>query len=235
MRNRMYGLEGMLAVGVLVACSGAEVPEKPREPAAGESRQDDVVVERSSEYRETSYMIAAGDCRIVWTIFGTEGNRGVIRHRADCGLPLSEQAPMIGRLLRRVMSSEVGAAGFRTLDWGRLCPDGVRDETMAVRLALAAKRSEEWDTAEGVPRDGDINGWARTVANAALIYQELRPVFLQAGMEIQLTTVEKVLVLEAGQLPFYEELGRHGVGAEERVPFDFQAWFSVRAVSATRQ
>ena len=230
--NRMRVFAGiLLAAGALAACSIGPPPEAPRESAARGMRQDDVVVERSAEYRETNYTIAAGECRIVWTVFGTESNRRVIRHRAGCGLPLREQAPMIGRLLRRVMSSEVGAAELRTLDWGRLYPDGVKDETLAVRLAIAAKRSEEWDTVKGVPRNGDMNGWARKVANAALIYRELLPVFLEAGMEIQISAVEKVLVDQAGQLPFYEELRLNGVRADDRVPFDFQAWFSVLPVS----
>jgi len=200
-----------------------------------EDVQDDVMVERDIDLRETRFTIAAGDCRIVWTVFGTEINRGLIRHRAVCGLPLSDQAPLIGMLLRKVMSSGAAAADFQTLDWGRLYPDGISDETMAIRLSLAASRSPEWDAGSGAPRKGDINGWVRRLANASSIFKELHPLFLEAGLEIQLSAVEKVLVLQARQLPFHEKLRLHGVQAEDKVPFDCQVWFSVRPVGGRQQ
>jgi hypothetical protein len=233
--KRFPQLAVLLAASILVACSNGKAPEAVPEPEVRETNQDDVAVERNSELRETQYSIAAGDCRIVWTVFDTELNRGVIRHRANCSLALSEQAPLVEKLLRKVISANGGATEFRTLDWGRLYPDGPKDETMAVRLALAAMRSADWDAAKGLPRNGDINRWARKVANDASIYQELRPVFLPSGLEIQLTAVEKVLVLQAGELPFYEDLRVNGVRAEDRVPFDFQAWFSLRTVGTERQ
>ena len=48
----------MLALGVLVACTGGRVPKE------GGVREGQVVVEHKSEYRETDYTIAEGDCRI---------------------------------------------------------------------------------------------------------------------------------------------------------------------------
>jgi hypothetical protein len=152
----------------------------------------------------------------------------VIRHRSDCGLTLAEQAPLIGQVLRKVMATDSEAEGFRTFAWGRLFPDGARDVTMPVRLALAAKRSAEWDAGMGAPHGGDVNGWVRNLANQALIYDELRPVFRQSGLDIQLTGVEKVLVQPAGRLAFFERLRAGGVRAEDKVPFDCQAWFAVR-------
>ena len=106
---------------------------------------------------------------------------------------------------------------------------------MAVRLAAAALRSREWDRTRGVPRGGDINGWVRQLANEASIFEELRPVFQEAGLEIQLTSVEKVLVQQAGRLPFSDRLLEAGARRNDRVPFDCQAWFSVRPTRATGQ
>jgi hypothetical protein len=194
-----------------------------------------VVVKHDPENRETDFTIVSGDCRITWTVYKTEANRGVFRHRSDCGLTLAEQAPLVGKVLRKVMATGVEAAGLRTLSWGRLCPDGARDTTMPARLALAAKRSAEWDAARGAPRSGDVNGWVRKLANEALIYAELLPVFSQSGLEIKLTSVEKVLVLPAGRLPFFEKLREGGVRAQDRVPFDCQTWFSVRPSGGVRR
>lgn len=220
----------VLAFGALVACTGGPAP-------GGRSAfTDDVVtVKHDPENRETDYTIVSGDCRIAWTVYKTDTNRGVIRHRSDCGLALAGQAPLIGRILRKVMAIDAEAAGFRTLSWGRLYPDGARDPTMPARLALAAARSAEWDAAKGAPRGGDVNGWVRKLANEASIYEELRPVFSQSGLDIRLSSVEKVLVQPAGRLAFFEKLREGGVRASDRVPFDCQTWFSVRPAGGARR
>jgi hypothetical protein len=212
----------VLACGLMLACRG----ERPRE--VGSLSGSDVLVEHNSGLQETDYSAAAGDCRISWTVYGSEANRGVIRHRSDCGLTLSEQAPLIAKVLRKVMETKAEAAHLRTLSWGRLYPDGARDATIAVRLALAAKRSAEWDAASGTPRGGDINGWVRGLANEEPIYRELRPLFQEFGLEIRVATVEKVLVQRAELLPFFETLRQGGAQAGDRLPFDCQVWFSVR-------
>jgi hypothetical protein len=212
----------VFAAGTLVACSGG------RAPRAGTAAEDAAVVSNDPESLETDYTIAAGDCRITWTVFRTEANRGVIRHRADCGLPLAGQAPLIRQVLRKILRTDAAAAEFRALMWGRLYPDGAREATMAARLALAAKRSPEWDAAKGAPRDGDPNGCVRKLANEAMIYRELQPVFAQAGLEIRLTSVEKVLVEEAARLAFFRDLRAAGARPGDKLPFDCQVWFSVR-------
>jgi hypothetical protein len=205
----------LLACGLMAGCREA-VPPRP-----AESRGDEVRVERNSERQETTYTIAMGDCRISWTVYESEANRGVIRSRSDCGLSLGEQAPLIAKLLKK-------APPFQTLSWGRLYPDGARDATMASRLALAAKNSAEWDAARGAPRGGDVNSWVRKVANDAEIYRELAPVFRDAGLAIRLESVEKVLVLRADKLPFFPKLAEGGAQPADRLPFDCQAWFSLR-------
>lgn len=219
----------LLACGLTLACTGG----RPLE--AGGSRQDTVVVKRDPELKETAYTISAGDCRISWTVYGSEVNRGVVRHCSDCGLTLGEQAPLIGKVLRKVMESGTDAAGFRTLSWGRLYPDGARDATLSVRLALAAKRSADWDLVRGTPRGGDINSWVRKLANEAFIYEELRPIFQESGLEIHLVAVEKVLVQKARLLPFFERLREAGTRPEDKVPFDCQAWFSVRPAGGSER
>jgi hypothetical protein len=210
------------ACGLALNCTGG------RPLLATGMQQDNIVVERDPELQETTFAISAGDCRISWTVYGSEENRGVIRQRSDCGLTLGEQARLIGKLFRKVMEPGTDAAGFRTLSWGRLYPDGARDATLSVRLALAAKRSADWNPITGVPRGGDINGWVRKLANEAMIYEELHSIFQESGLDIRLATVEKVLVQRARLLPFFQQLREAGVQPEDRLPFDCQAWFSVR-------
>jgi len=214
----------LLDCGLMIACTAG----RPLE--TGGLAQHNVVVKRDSDLQETAFTIAAGDCRITWTVYGSEANRGVVRHRSDCGLTLGEQAPLMRKVLRKVMESGTNAAEFRTLSWGRLYPDGARDTTMPVRIAKAARRSADWDVVRGAPRGGDVNGSVRKLANDASIYEELRAIFQESGLEIHLTTVEKVLVQKAELLPFFERLRQAGVRPGDRVPYDCQAWFSVRPI-----
>jgi hypothetical protein len=112
------------------------------------------------------------------------------------------------------------------LSWGRLYPDGKPDPTLAVRLAVAAKRSPQWDAARGRPSGGDPNGFVRKLANDAMIYAELRE-FRKAGLDIRISVVEKVLVLPARQLPFFDRLAAEGVKPADRLPFDCITWFAI--------
>jgi hypothetical protein len=217
----------LTACWLLFSCGG-----KPPRPAARPVAGDEVSVKRDSGRHEVHYEVSAGDCRIRWTLFESETNRGVVRHVSDCALALPEQAPLIAKLLAKAVGN-AGAEGIRTISWGRLEPDGARDHTLARRLALAARLSSGWNAAKGMPRGGDINGWVRKLANDTAIYDELRPVFQARGLEIRLAGVEKVLVLPAGRLPFFEELRKQGVRESEKVPFDCQAWFSVRPAAGS--
>ncbi len=220
-------LPALLSIWMLSACSSGGSSVTSPGPAAAGVASDKVSVKHDSRSRETAYTATLGDCSIVWTTFETDINRHVIRSRVDCGLALREQVPLIGMLLNKVMSGAPAPPGYRTLDWGRLLPDGAKDATMSLRLALAAKRSVEWDVSKGEPRNGDINGWVRRLANEALIYPELLTVFRQSGLEVRLSAVEKVLVLPAQKLPFYADLRARGVRASDKLPFDCQAWFSM--------
>lgn len=187
--------------------------------------QGDVV--RRAEGQEIQYEIRQGDCRIGWTLYLGDLNRGVIRHRADCGLNLADQAPLVGRLLSSVLRHHPDIE-FRSLSWGRIYPDGATDATLAARLALAAHRSKEWNGHAGRPARGDANGFVRDLSNRAGIYRELSPVFAGHGLKFRISSAEKVLVLPAERLPFYDRLRSAGVRPGEKLPFDCQAWFTLR-------
>jgi len=64
-------------------------------------------------------------------------------------------------------------------------------------------------------------------ANRADIYPELKELFKFFHKSIKFSCAEKVLVLKAEKLPFFDELKQHGIKASDRLPFDCMTWFSI--------
>lgn len=188
-----------------------------------------VLVESDPGHQQTTYSIAKGTCRIHWVVFTSGINLGVVLHRSDCTLPLPEQIPLISRVLGKVLENASSVGVFRTLFWGRLYPDGRPDPELAMRLAVAAKRSALWDAARGLPKTTEnLNTFIRKLANEASIYAELREAFRKAGLDLQVVAVEKVLVLRAKALPFFERLPKSEIRPTDRLPYDCMTWLSVK-------
>jgi len=145
---------------------------------------------------------------------------------------LSEQTPLLEKICSEFFSKDRNAQAFRTLFWGRLAPDEPRPalQEMSLRLALAAHKSPGWDTKRGRPKNGDINGFVRDLANRAMIYPELKELFARFHKSVVFSCAEKVLVQKAEKLPFFEQLKQQGVKATDKLPFDCMTWFSVSAV-----
>jgi len=145
-----------------------------------------------------------------------------------CPAPLVSHLPLLREVCATYLSSDPDAAVFGTLFWGRLMPDtGGASLEMPFRLAAAAFKAGEWDKVSGRPGNGDINGFVRDLANRACIYPELRELFAGFHRTVSLTHVEKVLVLKAGDLPFFPELAALGARPNDYLPFDCMAWFGI--------
>ncbi|HYQ47853.1 MAG TPA: hypothetical protein VEP69_02200, partial [Thermodesulfovibrionales bacterium] len=185
-----------------------------------------VSVEVSPSRDATIYRISSKDCSITWTAYGSELNRGVVKHSSRCPDPLSSQLPLMSEILKEFLARDAYAAVFRTLFWGGLVPEtGPSALEMPFRLALAAHRSPGWDAKKGRPVRGDINGFVKDLANRDPIYPELKELFGHFQKSITLAAVEKVRVMKAKDLLFYERLSAEGVQAAAKLPFDCMAWF----------
>jgi hypothetical protein len=196
----------------------------PQCSAGAESR---VTVEKSSPLNETIYRISYGDCKIEWIVRNTEV--GVIQYRAHCSVSLSQQLPILTKICAEFFTGDRNAQAFHTLFWGRLTPDETKPglQEMSLRLALAAYKSADWNTKTGKPKNGDVNGFVRDLANGELIYPELKELFEHFNKSIRFSCAEKVLVLEAGKLPYYDQLEQYGIKETDKLPFDCMTWFSV--------
>jgi hypothetical protein len=197
--------------------------------AAGAARQEaPPVVEVNELDNATHYRTSRGDCAITWIAYHAELNKGVVKHRSQCPEPLSSQLPMLTAICEAFLNRDRNAPAFRTLFWGGLVPESSPASLeMPLRLALAAYKSPGWDAKNGRPKNGDINGYVKDLANRELIYPELKELFRGFHRAITLSAVEKVRVLEARKLPFYDQLRKQGIKAADKLPFDCMAWFSV--------
>jgi hypothetical protein len=204
---------------VLAACVSMTVSCKDR-------GQPPVAVEQSPYHDGTIYRINQDGCEIAWTVYTTDLNRGVVKHFSRCPLPLASQVPFLERVVNTVLTKDRNAQNIRTLFWGGLMPEqGPARLEMASRLALAAHRSPDWDARKGRPKNGDMNGSVRILANSVPIYPELKALFQGFNRTIAAASVEKVRVLKAKDLPFYAELKTQGVEDWEQLPFDAMVWF----------
>lgn len=197
---------------MLSPCSAEEIPR--------------AVVEFDAVERTTTYRIVSGDCTIEWIVRDSE--KHVVKHRAQCAAPLKRQLPLLLKLATEFFSNERHAQTLRTLFWGGLESESKpASGELSLRLALAACQSPGWDLRKGKAREKDLNRFVIDLANEKMIYSELQELFEAFGRRITLRTVEKVRVLEAGQLPFFEQLRQQGMRENDRLPFDCMAWFSI--------
>ena len=119
------------------------------------------------------------------------------------------------------------ARAFRALSWGRLAPDQRVPHEMSYRLALAAFESPLWDKKRGRAKKGHENNCVVELANKTNIYREIKLIFAALNRSVRFSSAEKVLVMEARKLPFFDALKIHGVQPKDKLPFDCQTWFSV--------
>ena len=191
-----------------------------------------VTVEYSALDQATIYSASSGDCSVKWIAYSAGPNQGVVKHSPRCAAPLALQLSLLTKICTAFFGHDKNAQAFRTLFWGGLEAERKpASQELPLRLALAAYQSPGWDVKKGKPKNGDINGFIKNLADKEPIYPELKELFRRFHRHITLASVEKVRVLEAEKLPFYGQLKQKGVTAADRLPFDCMVWFSISALS----
>lgn len=218
----------------LLICSAVAIAHAGQDLSPPDPEKDitPVTIEYSVLNKATNYTASSGDCSITWIAYSGGPNQGVIKHSPRCDAPMALQVMLLTKICSAWFSHDKDAGAFRTLFWGGLEAERKpASQELPLRLALAAYRSPGWDIRKGMPKDGDINRFIKKLANGVPIYPELQELFRPFRRRITLTTVEKVRVLEAEKLPFYNRLRQQGVTAKDRLPFDCMAWFSLAPLS----
>ena len=163
-----------------------------------------IIVQYNSDVREIVYSLE--DNSLSLTMYDTKINRHILRLRSKSELPLKEQVAIISRILKKVPKERQ----FRTFFIGRLLNAFGADKTMSERLQRATAQSPLWDKEKGRPRSGHENQCVKGIANQAMIFPELKEMFTTHDYEIQVSSVEKVLI-----------------DPKTKLPYDCMTWFSL--------
>lgn len=173
------------------------------------------------------YSIQKDNCTIEWITRNNEV--GIIKNWSHCPASLSEQLPLMTELCASFLSKDKNASSLRALFWGRLLPDEMPGPPeLSMRLALAAHKSPDWDSLKGKAKNGYDYELARELANNEMIYPELKELFERFNKKIRITYFEKLCIMKAKDLPYFDQLKQYGVKADEKLPFDAMTWFSIK-------
>ncbi len=155
-----------------------------------------IIVRHERESKETVYALV--DNSLSLTTYETEGKEYTLRLRSTSKLPLKEQVAILSKMLKKLPKER----RFRAFSIGRLIDGFGADRSLSERLMLAASKSPLWDQAKSMPFTGQENKFVREIANQAQIYPELKEMFAKHGYDIQVSTVEKVLIDPRSKLPY---------------------------------
>ena len=191
------------------------------------SHEEPVSVVHDTVYQEITFTITDSLEKISLEVYLSKLNKGVMRYRYKGDVPLIKRIPKLDTLLSVLFSDSLIDFDFNTLFWGRLNDSSNRDFSLAKRLVLFASNSKEWDKARGRPVSGDKNGFIKLLKHE--FTSELAPLFKKYNYKMESVSAEKVLVLPAEKLPFWQDI-KTVVKAQDKFPFDCQLWFTLSKI-----
>ncbi len=200
---------------------------KPDAPAVkGALPVKNVKIKIDTLYQSKYYSLQDSTGSYTVSVYLNELNRGVFRYRYKGTKPLQLQTKAMQTVLNTVFKDTSLHINLHTFIWGALSKSGHNDFLMSKRLALAAAQSDAWNKKTGKPFTGHENPFVLKLANHAQIYPELSTLFRKFGYKIEVSGVEKVFILPAEKLPFWDEISGQA-NRKDKLPFDCQTWFSI--------
>jgi hypothetical protein len=194
-------------------------------------KTNEVTTEAGIGRGEYIYRISGNNCSFSFTVESTILNKLILMNRARCSWQLQAQMPFLKKLLDVICDDYEDSSQLHKLYWGRLTPSsasGILE--MSKRLALAAKRSPDWDSEKGrLLSEGHINDFVAKLANERGIYKELKDLFHTLNLNLTIDHVEKVLVGSVQDKSYYHELQQFGVNTSDKLPFDCMVCFRINS------
>ena len=175
-------------------------------------------------YKKSDYafVVESKGCRIQWNVveMKEEGSKKQLSVRRDCPISFSEQVRYHRAILQEIFS-KWPIADFDSLSWGSF--GDAADWSWNLPVAIASSKSKEYkDYKANYPNSKvkSINAIFVKLANETTAYRDLQRLIQEFGADIELSSVEKVFVSEAQQLPFYHLLRDHGITGKSRLIYD---------------
>jgi len=178
--------------------------------------------------KEGEYFAKLDQCSILWQVneFKDTKNIKIFYPQHDssykCSIPFKNKLSLYQELLRQITNDweKSRITSFCTSSFESLNFPQAWSET----LALASHESLDWnDYKKNYPRhkgNNSSNDILVKIVNEKNIYQELANLFLASGLELKLSSVEKVFALPLKDLPFKESLKTKGVPEKARLIYD---------------
>jgi hypothetical protein len=155
-----------------------------------------------------TYSIQHNSCTVIWEYLKQSHS---MKQTSTCASP-DEQATMVRELL-----NEFRKDGQKLDSLAGIEVDP-KEAGISFRMALAVHRfmggcrkTTPYDSIEKAFNDADI-------------LKELREPFESAGVRLKVGSLEKVSMMPASQLPFYDQLEKQGVRSNEILPYDCWLW-----------
>ena len=174
-----------------------------------------------------TYSLEKDGCSICWEVSVDRNNKKItLRTRqpigVKCSYPFIEQLPLHRKIFDEIFR-DWEKNQFHTLFVGplyRIEPAG----TWNIRIALASADSSDWmDWCKHYPNHSSgksINQIFVELANQADVYRELKSLFKEFVLKIELNSVEKVFNGKVKDLPFSQELKSKGLKGNHRLIYD---------------
>jgi hypothetical protein len=174
---------------------------------------------KNSDY---AFVVESKGCRIQWNAveMKEEGSKMQLSVRRDCPISFSEQVQVHRAILKEIFS-KWPIADFDSISWGSF--GSASDWSWNLPIAIASSKSIEYrDYRAHYPNSQvkNINAIFVKLANETTAYRDLQSLIQEFGADLELSSVEKVFVSEAKQLPFYHQLKDHGITGKSRLMYD---------------
>ena len=203
---------------LLFSCNNNVKTERAKTP------EYKIKIIRDSTLHRASYSIIDSIESVILQAYQRDINKGIIIYRYKGKTQLADLLPKIDTLLYSVFNDSMNNFNFSTIAWGRLSTGLNRDYTLAKRLVLFAKNSDQWDSQKGIPLSTHINDFVKTLKDEFSI--ELDPLLQKYNYKIESISAEKILVDRAEKLIFWDDIKSH-VDSGDRLPYDCQLWFVI--------
>lgn len=192
-----------------------------------DEKKSEFTVTFDSLLNEKHFIGRTESCMVYLSRFDSDLNRGILKYRNPCNFDPVNDIPLFDKLLTAVLKDEE-TDSLRALSWGRLTPDITKPSVLGRQLAVAASRSEAWDREKGRSLLIGENKFVRDLLNKNDVFAGLKGVFKKFGIKIQVTSVEKVLIFRAGELPDFNIFERSGIKKDDLIPIDCQIWIELK-------